>query len=172
MQVRCAPASGSVWAVGGNMCRSVCLGVLERGIGSLEMQLSRQTRDTSASARRRLLRAPSASHSHPTVRFLGFFRIFCAFLLTRPPFHKPLRNELFLVHTDGNGIHLSSFFPPCPVSSSPPRAFLERSPRWTIPAAVLDASPKPEFFFRRQEKKTGKPCLLAGQWYPDVHLGN
>lgn len=38
------PASGSVWAVGvvgGNMCRSVCLGVLERGIGSFEIQLSR-----------------------------------------------------------------------------------------------------------------------------------
>lgn len=153
------------------MCRSVCLGVLERGIGSLEMQLSRQTRDTSASARRRLLRAPSASHSHPTVRFLGFFRIFCAFLLTRPPFHKPLRNELFLVHTDGNGIHLSSFFL-LQSSSSSSCISGKAPPRRTIPAAVLDASPKPEFFFRRQEKKTGKPCLLAGQWYPDVHLGN
>jgi hypothetical protein len=36
-------ASGSARAVGGNMCRSVCVGVLERVIGSFEMQLSRST---------------------------------------------------------------------------------------------------------------------------------
>ena len=37
--VASVPASGSVRAVGGNMCRSVGLGVLETGIGSFEIQL-------------------------------------------------------------------------------------------------------------------------------------
>jgi hypothetical protein len=56
----CVPASGSVRAVGGNMCRTVCRGVLERGIGSFEMQLSRSTRDTCA--------------SHPAGSFSGLSR--------------------------------------------------------------------------------------------------
>jgi hypothetical protein len=76
----------------------------------------------------------------------------------------------------GTGSMFSFLFSRTPTAPSPPRAFLERSPRRTSPAAVLEASPKPEFFFGGSKKETGMPCrepfLLAGQWYPDGPLRN
>jgi hypothetical protein len=67
---------------GGNMCRCVCLGVFERGIGSLEMH----TRDTSAS-----VVSPLRRVIHSFLRFLSrFLRDLLRPLLTRPPFRMDI----------------------------------------------------------------------------------
>ena len=141
------------------MCRSVCLGVLERGIGSLEMQLSRQTRDTSASAppqRRRAIQPFVFSVSS------GSFA---------PPFN-PVRHftppkRAFLlgaVHGRERDRCFHSFFFPHPL----PRLLLSscisgKVPpgRRTSPAAVLEASPKPDFFFGVREKDIGEAMPRA-----------
>lgn len=138
------------------MCRSVCLGVLERGIGSLEMQLSRQTRDTSfrqrAPQRRRRATQPfvfsvsSGSFAPPFNPSAIFTPPKRAFLLLGAV-HGRERDRCF---------HFSFHTPTAP---SPPLLvhFWKGPPgRRTSPAAVLEASPKPDFFFGVRKKEIGE----------------
>jgi hypothetical protein len=133
---------------GGNMCRSVCVGVLERGIGSFEMQLPRSTRDT------------CASHPSRSFSFLGFLedRALSLFFLT--PIHpcfSTTPKALFLQPPVLGGALLSS---PRPA----PRAILERSPKDNL---ILRISML--FLLRR---KNEAPCRHPVNVTPGVPFKN